>query len=237
MNKNYIFDLYGTLVDIKTNEEKESLWEGLADFYGSCGAVYFPAELKNVYLRLLGQEERSHGQNYDVRIEKIFQRMFENKNVHKDIEYALEAGRLFRRLSIEYIRLYDGVPALLSALKSRGGKIFLLSNAQSIFTVHELRQLGIYDFFDGIYISSDYGVKKPDIRFFNILIEKERLVPKECIMIGNDRNADIAGALSAGMGTFYIHSNLSPDVSPAVSADHEIYGADMEQVAEILQLA
>ena len=32
--KNYIFDLYGTPVDIHTDEEQELLWEKLALFYG-----------------------------------------------------------------------------------------------------------------------------------------------------------------------------------------------------------
>ena len=30
--ENYIFDLYGTLVDIHTDEEKTELWEKLAQF-------------------------------------------------------------------------------------------------------------------------------------------------------------------------------------------------------------
>ena len=38
--ENYIFDLYGTLVDIHTDEEKTELWEKLAQFYGYYGAVY-----------------------------------------------------------------------------------------------------------------------------------------------------------------------------------------------------
>ena len=37
--ENYIFDLYGTLVDIHTDEEKTELWEKLAQFYGYYGAV------------------------------------------------------------------------------------------------------------------------------------------------------------------------------------------------------
>ena len=40
--KNYIFDLYGTLVDIHTDEEQELLWEKLALFYGYYDAVYEP---------------------------------------------------------------------------------------------------------------------------------------------------------------------------------------------------
>ena len=40
--KNYIFDLYGTPVDIHTDEEQELLWEKLALFYGYYDAVYEP---------------------------------------------------------------------------------------------------------------------------------------------------------------------------------------------------
>ena len=32
--QNYVFDLYGTLVDIHTDEEQQMLWEKMAMFYG-----------------------------------------------------------------------------------------------------------------------------------------------------------------------------------------------------------
>ena len=38
--ENYIFDLYGTLVDIQTNEKKASLWKNMAHIYSMTGAVY-----------------------------------------------------------------------------------------------------------------------------------------------------------------------------------------------------
>ena len=31
---NYVFDLYGTLVDIHTDEEPKEIWDNLALFYG-----------------------------------------------------------------------------------------------------------------------------------------------------------------------------------------------------------
>ena len=40
-------------------------------------------------------------------------------------------------------------------------KKFLLSNAQSCFTLDELDALGLADRFDGILLSSDAGMKKP----------------------------------------------------------------------------
>ena len=36
--QNYLFDLYGTLVDIHTDEDSPAAWEALARFYGYYGA-------------------------------------------------------------------------------------------------------------------------------------------------------------------------------------------------------
>ena len=38
--KNYIFDLYGTLVDINTDEWSAQLWKKMAILYGYYGAAY-----------------------------------------------------------------------------------------------------------------------------------------------------------------------------------------------------
>ena len=37
MYENYFFDLYGTLVDIRTDENKPLLWHSMADLYSLCG--------------------------------------------------------------------------------------------------------------------------------------------------------------------------------------------------------
>ena len=42
---NYIFDLYGTLVDIHTDESDTAIWEKLAMFYGYYGALYEAKEV------------------------------------------------------------------------------------------------------------------------------------------------------------------------------------------------
>lgn len=41
-----IFDLYGTLVDIHTDENAPQVWEALAAHYSARGAVYRPKELR-----------------------------------------------------------------------------------------------------------------------------------------------------------------------------------------------
>ena len=109
---------------------------------------------------------------------------------------------------------------MLAELRRRGKQIYLLTNAQRIFTEYELVLLGIADCFDGILISSDCGVKKPDTRFFRLLQERYGLNPAQSIMIGNDEVCDIAGAKGAGMDACYLHSNLSPEYTGTAGADY-----------------
>lgn len=236
-----IFDLYGTLVDIHTDEDAPGLWPAMADYYRARGAAYEPDELRTAYLRLVGEavsecaplRRDAHEAHPEIRIELVFARLFREKGAAADLPQAVRAGQRFRALSTEYIRLYDGAEELLTALRQRGCKLWLLSNAQAIFTRWELDQLGLTDCFDGIYLSSDYGVKKPDRRFFEVLLRERGIDPKTAVMIGNDGVCDIAGARRAGLATVYIRSNLSPE-EQTPPADHVLEGADMRRLRDSL---
>lgn len=87
--------------------------------------------------------------------------------------------------------------------------VYLLSNAQRIFTEYELRSLGLWELFDGILISSDEGCCKPDPAFFRILFDRYGLNPADCLMIGNERTSDLAGAVAAGIDCCYLHTATS----------------------------
>ena len=103
-----------------------------------------------------------------------------------------------------------GVDAFLSALKARGAKLYILSNAQSCFTLCELERLDLTKYFDGIELSSDFGRKKPDAAFFRHMLSKYSLNEEESIYVGNDICADLQGAKSVNLRSAYILSNLSP---------------------------
>ena len=53
MYTNYIFDLYGTLIDINTDEESTEFWYKLSLFYSFKGALYTAEELKESYITLV----------------------------------------------------------------------------------------------------------------------------------------------------------------------------------------
>ena len=249
MYQNYIFDLYGTLVDIRTDEEKEEVWEKLSLFYGYYGAYYEAGELKDWYKKLVEKqtgnraekEERTKGyagiscEAYpEIQIEKVFLKLFELEGISADEGLSINAGQFFRLLSTEYIRLYPGAMKMLRNIKENGGKIYLLSNAQRIFTAFEMKYLKLTDYFDGILLSSDYGVKKPEKRFFELLLESYQLKPEESIMTGNDELCDIWGAQQAGMDTCYIHSSISPEYTGLVKPVYRVMEPDFEKVYSLI---
>ena len=209
-----IFDLYGTLVDIHT-EENDLVWEKTAFYFGFYGAHYTRQELKSAFRAELRRQEARAGQSYecfpDIPFEQVMASLFRAKGVEAQADaLGKNAAQLFRICSLDYVNLYSGVLEALRDLRQRGYRLWLLSNAQRIFTEYELRHLGLGEQLDGIYISSDFRCRKPDVRFFNALIEQQKLDRDKCLMIGNDLETDIAGAKAAGLATLYMHTNLTP---------------------------
>lgn len=229
--RDLVFDLYGTLVDIHT-EETDLVWEKTAFFFGFYGAHYSPSELKAAFSMELARREAKAGQSYecfpDIPFEKVMSSLFAAKEIADTDGLGLQAAQLFRISSLEYIRLYPNVLEALARLRQAGCRLWLLSNAQRAFTAYELRLLGLESFFDGIYISSDYGCRKPDLRFYQALLAEHKLDASQCLMIGNDRFTDIAGAKNAGMATLYMHTALTPvEQKPADPQLHPQNTADV----------
>ena len=215
----YFFDLYGTLADIWTDERKSSLWRGTAAFYSLCGASYTARELRERYLALCAEEtaalSAAHPElgeaGVEIDLRSVFRRLFEEKGVRVSDERTADTALLFRALSFRRApRLMPGARQTLAELRRRGARICLLSNAQSCFTMPELRRLGIAEAFDGIFLSSDFGARKPSPAFFRAALARAGLSPREVLMVGNDPDADIRGAEAVGMESRYIHSPQSP---------------------------
>lgn len=220
MYENYFFDLYGTLVDIRTDEEKPSLWRDAAEFYSLCGASYTASELRKRYLALCADETAALAlakpelgmEAVEIELRHVFRRLFEEKGLTVSGTTVDDAAMLFRVLSFcGTPHLMKGAIKTLEGLRERGAHVYMLSNAQSCFTVPELRRLGVLDgVFDGIYLSSDFGVRKPSAAFFSAALKTAGLSAYEALMVGNDPIADIQGAASVGMESCYIHTWQSP---------------------------
>lgn len=238
--QNLLFDLYGTLADIHTNESKKELWKQLAVWYKSHGAFYTPWELHKTYQLLVQEEKRQAALRHpdytylDIRLERVFEKLYENKTISVSPELAGETALFFRTMSRTRLSLYPGVRTMLKELRADGRRCFLLTNAQHVFTVPELKLLGIADCFDGILISSMEECAKPDPHFFEAACTQFGLSKKGTLMAGNDPSTDIAGANAFGIDSVYIHSNLSPKWAGPPKSTYLVPNGSISRMKQLL---
>ena len=240
MFSNYIFDLYGTLIDIHTDEDNTELWRKMALFYGYRGAIYTPFELRRKYKEYCAKEKAAtknlhpDRKHVDINLTKVFEQLYLFKKVTPSEELPAHTANAFRCYSTDYIRLYDGVEDFLKALNEKGKKVFLLSNAQHDFTVGEIDMLGLRKYFTDIFISSDLACKKPDPQMYQMLFDKHKLAKSETIMIGNDCVADIRSAYDFGIQSLYIHQEISPPITEKLRSTWTIMDGDFTKVMPLI---
>ena len=228
---NYIFDLYGTLVDIHTDETKKGLWEKMAMYYCMHGASYNSKELREKYIELCDRQTKmmpGPDEEVEINLDNVFRRLYEDKLIAPSDELISDTMLMFRTLSTKYIRLYPKTLKMLEELNKRGKNVYLLSNAQASFTIPEMKMLGIYSSFKKIYISSVMGYKKPSKSFFDKLIKEEQLDVNRTLMIGNDLDSDIKGAKEFSIDTLFIKSNISPKKDSVIN-DVALYSCPMKK--------
>ncbi|MDE5932582.1 MAG: HAD family hydrolase, partial [Lachnospiraceae bacterium] len=120
--RDYIFDLYGTLVDIRTDEKQQVLWNKMSLFYGYHGAAYTPEELEASYGTLVSDKEEKaghkakmpdnaeHGRLYahesypEIPIEEVFRELYTNRGIEPSEALVIHTGQMFRALSTHHIR-------------------------------------------------------------------------------------------------------------------------------------
>ena len=105
--------------------------------------------------------------------------------------------------------LFDGVIDLLEFLKPKY-KMHILTNGFEHVQFDKMKYSGLLPFFDKIINSDNACSKKPDSKIFNYALELTNQKAENCLMIGNDIDADIMGALNVGMDAVHFNSKNVP---------------------------
>ena len=219
----WIFDLYGTLIDIWTDESDPLLWRRMAGFYAVYGADYAPDALRESYLRLCREEDEALRRQTgcvwpEIRLERVFLRLLREAPRRHAAEpraddgeaWSAAAANVFRLLSRRRFGLYPHTEETLRALRAQGCRLYLLSNAQRVFTLPEMEILGLPPLFDALYVSSDHGMKKPQPEFLRILLDEQRLDPGEAVFVGNDFASDMEIAAACGVSAVFLNTDGYP---------------------------
>ena len=214
----FLFDLYGTLVDIRTDEEAPALWHACAKWMDKTESPPKPEALRKRYLELVFEEEtqarRRRGPGAEIDLQIVFQKLLREAGVPADSDTVCRFAAFFRAESTRKLRLYPGAAELLHAIRRAGKRAYLLSNAQPLFTRQELDRLGLTPLFDGILLSGEVGVRKPYPRFYRAMLTLCRSDPARTVMIGNDDEADCRGAAAVGLDSCFLHTEQSPRRAP-----------------------
>ena len=89
--------------------------------------------------------------------------------------------------------------------------LYILSNGFTELQTRKMQSAGILGYFDGIVLSEDVGINKPDRRLFDHALGVAGATIREVLMIGDDFAVDIEGAHAAGWDQmFYNYRNFAP---------------------------
>lgn len=93
---------------------------------------------------------------------------------------------------------HEATVALLYRLKDRGVPLLALTNFSTEKLPLMRRRYDFFDCFDGMVVSGEIGLTKPDQRIFAHLLQAYELRPTECLFI-DDLPANVAAAQRLGM--------------------------------------
>ena len=197
MNVRHVFfDLDHTLWDFETNSDKTF-------------AYIFERNRVTLDLERFTETYRPINRKYW----KLFR---EDKVSKSDLRYSrlreafdvleFEAGDdLIHTLSEEYIaylslnnQLFAHALEVLEYLRKKYS-LHIITNGFEEVQHRKLASSRLEPYFEHVVTSENVGVKKPDPRIFQYALEKAEARPTESIMIGDNYEADIQGALNVGM--------------------------------------
>ena len=92
----------------------------------------------------------------------------------------------------------DGVVPALEALRGRGLRLTVVSNANGTLCAH-MDRLGLSRHVDDVLDSCDWGVEKPDARLFQIALERSGADAATTVHVGDLYQVDVVGARAVGI--------------------------------------
>lgn len=122
---------------------------------------------------------------------------------HRDKSHLIEAfGRRFDEMIAGPV---EGTVDILADLKRAGVPRYALTNWSAETFPPARERFDFLSWFDGVVVSGDEGVIKPDPRIFNILLDRYRIPPDEAVFI-DDNPGNAAAADSLGIHGIHFRS-------------------------------
>lgn len=205
-----LFDLYGTVVDIETDESMEEIYRGIAHYLTYQEITVHRWEVRDRYYQIMKEQKGACREECpEIDVERIWNAFLEREGVPSGAErerLALTLAQMYRGISRKRLQLYPDVREVLDELRPVY-RLGLVSDSQPGYALPEMKAVGLDGYFDPVIISARYGFRKPDRRLMEKALDSMKLLPAEVLFVGNDMYRDIYGASRLGIKTIFIDSN------------------------------
>ena len=215
--KHLFFDLDHTLWDFDKNSaltfEKIFKLNSIAIDLNAFLEVYVPINLK--YWKLYREEKIDKKSLKFARLNDAFKAI--------DLEVST---RVIHELSDDYIthlstfnHLFPGAIELLEYLQPNY-TLHIITNGFKEVQHGKLNQSNIDHFFQTVTNSEMVGVKKPNPKIFNHALQLAKATKAESLMIGDNLEADVMGAINFGMEAICFNYHKEILASNIIGVDH-----------------
>lgn len=227
MIQTILWDVDGTLLDFLAAEEA-AIRKLFVEFdMGECSDEMLTrySKINRSYWERLERNEITKQQVLVGRFKEFFASEGLDAGVAEEFnakyQYALGDTIVPRDNSLEIVRKLQG--------KVRQ---YVVSNGTIIAQNKKLRLSGLGALMDGIFLSEELGVEKPNIEFFEKTFSSIGQVdPRETIIIGDSLSSDIRGGNNAGILTCWYNPS-GKEAPETLRIDYEI--GDLHQVFDLL---
>ncbi len=138
------------------------------------------------------------------------------------LDFQIADEELAQQISIRFLELlptrtilFPHTHEILSYLKKKGYILHLITNGFEKTQHSKLQHSGLKDYFVEIITSECSNCLKPEKEIFEYAFNKCKAEKDECIMIGDNVEVDIQGAINAGIDQVYVnHMDVEPSITP-----------------------
>ncbi|MCU4165946.1 YjjG family noncanonical pyrimidine nucleotidase [Carboxylicivirga caseinilyticus] len=226
--KHLFFDLDHTLWDFEANSE-ETLLElfdtfELKEYFDDFDDFHNRYEYHNLYL--WSQYRKGKVDKKTLNTQRFYLPFSEVG--FDDIDIARKFAEQYLTISPTKTRLFPNTLEVLEKLQPHY-EMHIITNGFREVQSKKLKNSGLAPFFKNIFISELIGVQKPNPYFFDYFIKSCNISKKEALVIGDSLEADIEGAINAGIDQVFFNSK---QLQHDKKITHEI--SDLDQLLPLL---
>jgi len=218
--KDLFFDLDHTIWDFELNS-KETLWDLHLKYELEAKGINNFDEFYSIYSvhnhKLWDRYTKGFIKQEELRWKRIYLSL---------LDYKIADEALSKEMSVDYLtilpdkkNLFPYTIEILEYLKSKDYSMHLITNGFESVQFKKIKNSNLADYFTEVITSEVSNSLKPNKEIFEYALKVSNANVETSIMIGDNEDADIQGAINAGMDSIFVNHL---QIQPTVPATHTI---------------